>query len=145
MTTATETPVQRREREALARCRSEKQRERVVELHALGITCYPDTHRGRIIVRDFTRYLASGDASLISNGLYHFATQGAGGFNEIAHFDIHGFRAVFADPATFVALALSEAARSPVLHSTYVYRDGMTGHEVRAEIVEAARNYEARA
>lgn len=138
-----ETPRERREREALERCRTEAQRARVRELHAQDICCYPESRQGKGVVAACRRYLETGDAGKIDEGLYRFAIAGAGGLNEIAHYDINGFRHVYADPAKFLDLIDHEESRpfSRQEHSSYVYTDGMTSQEVRGTIVALAAEH----
>lgn len=139
-----ESPQERRERETLERCTTAAQRRTCERLHSEGKTAYPEKRQGKTVVSEFLRYCQYRDPSKIRQGLYHFSTMGAGGLNEIAHYNLDGFRHVYWHPHLYIdRLFLPEEERHwQVEHSSYVYTDGMTAHDVRAEmrdIVVAAR------
>ncbi len=112
---------------------------RMAELESAGITCYPLARQGRTIVDQFRRFCQTGDPAKIGEGLYHFSVQGAGGLNEIAHCNIHGFRSVYWTPERYVELLEYERGRG-ITHSAYVCTDGMTYQEVRADVYAIADN-----
>jgi hypothetical protein len=142
--TMNESPIERRQREALERCTTDAQQATVTRLHAEEKVAYPEKRQGKGVVAAFRRYCETRDPEKIDAGLYHFSTQGAGGLNEIAHFDIHGFRHVYAHPAIYLQeLLFPEMERYRGDHSFYVYTDGMTAGEVADAILELAHEHHA--
>lgn len=139
-----ETPQERRQRETFERCTTDAQRATVTRLHEQGVTAYAETRQGRTVVAECRRYFETCDAEKIGAGLYAFSTGGAGGFNEIAHYDLGGFRHVYHHPAVY--LNLVERARRGhdprEFHSQYVYTDGMTAGEVAVAIFALAEAHE---
>lgn len=142
-----ESPQERRERETLERCKTDAQRTTVLRLQALGKTAYPERRQGRTVIAEFRRYCETRDAAKIGEGLYAFSIYGAGGLNDIAHFDLHGFRHEYPHPALYIErLLLPETSRGfydpredpDGYHSFYVYTDGMTAGEVCREILAIA-------
>lgn len=148
MTTTTESPRERRVRETLKRCKTDAQRETCERLHAADKMAYPERRQGRTVVAEFRRYCETRDAEKIGEGLYHFSICGAGGLNDIAHFDLRGFRAEYPHPALYLErLLFPELERSwradpredpEGYHSYYVYTDGMTAGEVCLAVVRIA-------
>jgi len=143
----TESPQERRERETLERCTTDAQRATCERLHAADKTAYPEKRQARTVIAEFRRYCETFDPEKIGHGLYRFSTGGAGGLNEIAHFDIYGFRHVYWHPCRYIEdLLYFEANRGHWdpredpngYHSFYVYTDGMTAGEVFAAILEIA-------
>lgn len=122
MTQAEREAVGRRQQEALDRCTTDVQRERCHALHAQGKATYPVRRKGVGVVAEFRRYVETGDAGKIGPGLYDLSTSGAGGFNDIAHFDLNGYR----------------------FHSYHVYTDGMTSGEVADAILKIAQGERGR-
>src|SRR3990172_1567769 len=98
----TESPQERRIREILERCTTDAQRATCERLHAEEKTAYPERRQGRSVIAEFRRYCETFDPEKIGQGLYRFSTGGAGGLNEIAHFDIHGFRHVYSHPCRYI-------------------------------------------
>jgi hypothetical protein len=144
---ASETPIERRKRETLERCTTAAQLATCERLHAEDKTAYPEKRQGKTVIAEFRRYCETFDAEKIGEGLYHFSTGGAGGLNEIAHYDIHGFRHVYRHPCRYIEdLLYYEANRGHWdpredpngYHSFYVYTDGMTAGEVFAAILVIA-------
>jgi hypothetical protein len=135
-----ESPIERRQREALERCTTDAQRATVTRLHAEEKVAYPEKRQGKGVVAAFRRYCETCDPEKIDAGLYHFSTGGAGGLNEIAHYDIHGFRHVYHHPAIYLERLLApELDRWPRQDfAYYVYTDGMTAGEVCDEIADLA-------
>lgn len=131
----------RHEAQSLDRCRTDAQRERVQAVYAgstdVDLQAYPERVGGGSVVRACRAYLTTGDADKITHGLYDFATSQLG---EIAHFDIGGFRHVYADAADFVELIERDATRPEWSHgsSVHVYTDGMTGEDVRQALYALA-------
>jgi hypothetical protein len=137
-----------RRAERLERAKTLRQKETMERLFEEGKDAYPESRQGKTVVEEFRRYVDTRDPEKIGNGLYHFSTMGAGGLNDIAHFNIHGFRSVYPHPAVYIErLLICEIERwSPerlaedpnAYHSLYVYTDGMTSGEVAARIIEIA-------
>lgn len=109
-----------------------------------GRYVYLEKGQGKQVVSAFRRFLESGDAQKITPALYHFLMQRCG---FIAHYDIHGFRGTYADPADL--LDRSEEG-GPLMFSggfmdepmirgqEHVFTDGMTVAEVWAGMRKVA-------
>lgn len=148
-----ESPQERRERETLERCKTDEQRATCERLHAADKTAYPERRQGKTVVAEFRRYCETRDAAKIGEGLYHFSIMGAGGLNDIAHFNLGGFRREYPHPALYLERLLfpeldrswhSDPREDPEgFHSYYVYTDGMTSGEVCLAIVRIAENLRA--
>ena len=141
--------VNRREAETLARCRTAAQSAKCLELHDRGKTAWPNPRQGKTVVAEFRRYCEALDSSKIGKGLYDWSIMGSGGLNDIAHYDLHGFRGTYPHPAHYIeGLLIPEVSRWPVddtetddpdwFHSQGVYTDGMTKGEVAFRIIEIA-------
>jgi hypothetical protein len=123
---------------------TEPQREVAEALVADGTYVYTEKVQGKSIVAAFRRYLESGDAEKITHPLYHFITMKCG---YIAHFDLHGFRSVYADPADllkgemYADVWYPDSRNGPIIHSASVYTDGMTDQEVYRAMVAFAVEY----
>jgi hypothetical protein len=143
-------------REKLARATTEEQRAKMLVLANRGKDVYPEARQGKGVVAEFRRYCETRDPEKIGKGLYHFSTMGAGGLNDIAHFNLHGFRAEYPHPVHYIqrllvpemqrnARYLEDDPRFPGdcngFHSHYVYTDGMTAAEVSMAIMELAAKY----
>ena len=137
----------------MTRCKTDVQRERMLELHAQRKDVYEEVRQGKSVISAFRRYCETFDAEKIDSGLYHFSTMGSGGLNDIAHFGLHGFRGVYPHPAIYIAeLLIPEIARWPEsrridpndYHSLYVYTDGMTAGEVAHAIIALATEHKER-
>jgi len=150
-----ESPQERRERETLERCTTEAQRERCQRLHEQGKTAYPYKWQGKTIVAEFRRYCESFDPEKIGPGLYDWSIMGSGGLDDIAHYDLHGFRGTYPHPAHYIeGLLIPEISRWPIddtakddpnwFHSQGVYTDGMTKGEVAFRIIEIAAEQKER-
>lgn len=137
-----------RHAERLERAKTPEQRATMQRLHEEGKTAWPESRQGKSVVAEFRRYVEQRDPEKIGKGLYHWSTMGSGGLNEIAHYDIYGFRSVYPHPALYIErLLIPEIERwgperleddPNAYHSLYVYTDGMTAGEVAAEIIEIA-------
>jgi hypothetical protein len=101
-----------------------------------GVTVYAEKVQGKGVVAAMRRYLETGDSEKITTPLYRFLTLKCG---FIAHYDLHGFRHVYRDPADLIAARhdgmtgsrFDDHPRSrPVEHSQSVYTDGLTSVEV---------------
>ena len=148
-----ESPQERRERETLERCTTQAQRETCQRLHSQGKTAYPESRQGKTVIAEFRRYCETFDPEKIGQGLYRFSTGGAGGLDEIAHYNLHGFRHVFRHPIFYIdELLVPRVARWPEArrvdpngyHSYYVYTDGMTAGEVAFAIIDLAAEHRDR-
>lgn len=106
--------------------------ERLVEE---GKYVYLGKGQGKSIVSAFRRYLETGDSAKITKALYDFLMMKCG---FIAHYDIHGFRGVYRDPAALLAVFDRSPWDRPVEHSASVYTDGMFDQEVYRQMVETA-------
>lgn len=142
-----ESPQERRIRETLERCNTEEQICTVKRLHAVGKTVYPENRRGEGVVAEFRSYLTTRDPEKIRQGLYRFSMGGAGGLNEIAHFNLDGFRSVYHHPTVYLERLLypcvermhHDPHKEPDgFHSQYVYTDGLTAGEVLRRILNLA-------
>lgn len=148
-----ESPQERRKREALERCKTDEQRATCERLHAADKTAYPERRQGNTVVAEFRRYCETRNPEKIGEGLYHFSIMGAGGLNDIAHYDIHGFRRQYPHPALYLERLLfpeidrswhSDPREDPEgFHSYFVYTDGMTSGEVCLAIVRIAESLRA--
>ena len=145
--TTSESPVERRKRETIERCTTPVQRATCERLHAEGKTAYPERRQGKTVVAEFRRYCETRDPEKIGPGLYHFSIMGAGGLDDIAHYDIHGFRHEYPHPAVYIErLLMPETNRwyfdpreePNGFHSQHVYTDGMTAGEVCRDILAIA-------
>lgn len=107
-------------------------------LVAADIYVYTDKVQGKGIVAAWRRYLESGDTGKITPALYHFISMKCG---YIAHYDLNGFRHVYADPAQMLKGELYATVweaggyGGPVEHSASVYTDGMTDQDVYKQMV----------
>lgn len=141
-----ESPQERRIRETLERCTTDAQRATCERLHAADKTAYPQKRQGKTVVAEFRRYCETRDPEKIGQGLYHFSIMGAGGLNDIAHYDLHGFRHKYPHPAIYLErLLFPEVDRGYDVreepnwcHSQDVYTDGMTNGEVCLAVVRIA-------
>jgi hypothetical protein len=143
-----------RQTEMLERATTDAQRARMRELFAAGKDAYAEARQGKSVVAAFRRYCETCDPEKIDAGLYHFSTGGAGGLNEIAHFNLHGFRGVYPHPAIYLhRLLLPQADRHGWLedgvdpndyHALYVYTDGMTAGDVMLAILKIAAEHDER-
>ena len=131
--------------ERLAAAKPGKQRSRMEELIKDGKDVYADKIQGKSIIDSFRRYCDTRDPDAITNGLYRWSINGAGGLNDIAHYDIHGFRAEYPHPAVYLERLLYPEMnrgygwRSPEdYHALHVYTDGLTSGDVRFAIREIA-------
>lgn len=146
--------TEKRQNEMLAHAKTDVQRDRMRELFADGRDAYAESRQGKTVIGEFRRYLETCDPEKIGEGLYHFSTMGAGGLNEIAHFNLHGFRSVYPHPAVYLErLLLPQAERHGWLedgvdpndyHSLYVYTDGLTAGDVCTAVLELAREHHDR-
>ena len=148
--------VDRRQQETLDRCTTPAQRERCDQLHAQGKTAYPYARQGKSVIAEFRRYCETFDPEKIGKGLYDWSIMGSGGLDDIAHYDLHGFRATYPHPAYYIeGLLIPEIRRWwPVtdtevddpnwFHSQGVYTDGMTKGEVAFRIIEIATEQKER-
>lgn len=113
------------------------------ELVERGIYVYAEKVTGRGIVSAWRRYLESGDAEKVTPALYQFIQMKCG---YIAHFNLHGFRSVYADPARMLEGEMypnvwrAGGRGGPVEHSASVYTDGWTDQEVYKQMVEIAES-----
>jgi hypothetical protein len=149
-----ESPQERRIRETLERCTTPAQRATCERLHDEGKTAYPEKRQGQTVISEFLRYCQHKDPTKIRQGLYHFSIGGAGGLNEIAHYNLGGFQHVYWHPHIYIEqLLLPELARGRRIdHSSYVYTDGMTAQEVGDQMLaianaaynQVAEDYEAK-
>lgn len=132
--------------EQLEKCKTDAQLLEANRLIGLGKAVYVMSRQGKGVVAEFRRYVEKRDPEQIGDGLYHLMIQGAGGFNDIAHFNLHGFRSVYPHPAMMIEqLILPEIRRWPDRfedadhgHSFYVYTDGMNAGQVAIAIVKIA-------
>jgi hypothetical protein len=132
--------------EQLSKCKTDPQRFEANRLIGLGKTVYVRNRTGTGIIREFRRYVEKRDPGQIGEGLYELMIQGSGGFNDIAHFDLGGFRDVYRHPALMLErLIFPEVERWPEnfrdpdnYHSFAVYKDGMHAGQVSCEIVRIA-------
>lgn len=113
------------------------------ELVERDIYVYTEKVTGRGIVSAWRRYLERGDAEQITDPLYEFI-HGKCGY--IAHFNLHNFRLVYADPAKMLEGEMyanvwrEGGSGGPVQHSASVYTDGWTDQEVHSQMVEVAES-----
>jgi hypothetical protein len=103
-----------------------------------GRRAYTDARRGRAIVEAFRRYISSGDAENLTHALYDFLHLQCG---FIAHFDLHGFRARYADPADLIEGRHEMLAAPHPPANEHVYADGMLSSEVYAAISALIADY----
>lgn len=138
-------------RERLSRATTEVQRARMLTLANEGKDVYAENRQGKTVIGEFRRYCETRDPERIGKGLYHFSTMGSGGLNDIAHFNLHGFRAEYPHPVHYIQrLLVPEMQRNARwmddtdvngFHSHYVYKDGMTAAEVSVAIMELADKF----
>lgn len=136
--TATETPVERRQRETLAACKTDAQRERVEAAYNEGKSAWTEPLNGKSLVSSAKRWFETGEPEKFSEGLYHFSMYA---LSEIAHFDRHGFLSVYPHPALWIdGLFLPDMEKGRIEqiegHTLHVYKDGMTYGDV-AEAISA--------
>jgi hypothetical protein len=145
--------IEQRQQEQLARATTDVQREKMRELFALNKDVYPESRQGKSVIAAFARYCKTFDSEKIDQGLYHFSIMGAGGLDDIAHYNIHGFRGVYPHPANYIeGLLIPSVERWPEArridpndyHSLDVYTDGMTAGEVAHAIIDIAAEQKAR-
>jgi hypothetical protein len=116
------------------------------ELIERGVYVYADKVQGKSIVDAWRRYLQTGDSGKITEALYSFIHMKCG---YIAHFNLTGFRSVYADPARMLegelyANVWREGGQGgPVEHSASVYTDGLTDQDVYEQMVEIAETLRA--
>jgi hypothetical protein len=124
----------------MARQKTARQRVVIAELRRQGTTVYDEAQQGKSIVAAFRRYLTTGESRHISKGLYHYLTMKAG---FIAHFNVHEFRRLYADPADLLAARHEfEPIRPHGLNeSVYVYADGMTSLELWRQLAGLIREH----
>lgn len=131
-------PRAEREAKVLSEAKTPEQRETVERLQAQDVSVYLDNRKGSGVVRAFERYLRTADPEKITPALRDYLMMRESGF--IAHYDLHGFRRVYADPANMLRdLGYSWGGFQPT-HSQYAYTDGMTSVEVRIQMQALVRD-----
>lgn len=130
----------------LEKCKTDAQRKEADRLIGLGKTVYVGKGQGKSVVAQFRRYVEKRDPEQIGDALYYLMIQGSGGFNDIAHFNLYGFRDVYPHPTLMLEqLIFPEVKRWPdhfsdpdSYHSFYVYTDGVHAGQVARQIVDIA-------
>lgn len=137
----------RRFQETLGRASTDAQRRRLMSLFALGKDVYASNCTGASIVAQFRRYVETGDSAKIGRALYVFSHATGGGFSDIAHYDLEGYRRSYSHPALYVECVVLAAwpawpesyrEHPEGYHCATVYRDGMTSGDVVHAIVKIA-------
>jgi hypothetical protein len=115
--------------------------------HDDGEVSYVADRAGKTVVQQFRKYSSTMDPTAIDVALYEWSIYDGPG--DIAHFNLHGFRNVYYHPALYYELLLmpwlqQQKRNRWYLSSVYVYRDGMTSHDVRDEIMRVAVEWQKR-
>src|SRR5207253_7122079 len=132
------------------KCNTDAQRQESDRLRALNKSAWPEKGQGKSVIAEARRYFETGDPTKIGEGLYHLSIMGSGGFNDIAHYNLHGFRAEYPHPLIYISeLVAPEVKRWPMsyridpdgYHSFYVYTDGMHSGQVAHQVVKLANEH----
>jgi hypothetical protein len=146
---------QRQERQ-LSHATTEPQRARMRELFALDKDAWAEKRQGKSVIAEFRRYVETCDPEKIGQGLYAFSTSSP--LNDIAHFNLHGFRHVWDHPALYIQELLIPATAScraenwpESFHADpedyywlHVYTDGLTSGDIVCAIVAIAAEHRDR-
>lgn len=125
-------------------CSTDVQRAEFDRLIGLDKTPWPMKWKGASVIGEARRFFETGNNEKIGHALYDFSIQGSGGFNDIAHFNLYGFRAEYPHPLIYITeLVAPEARRWPMsyrqdpdgYHSFGVYTDGLHKGKVAHEII----------
>jgi hypothetical protein len=134
-------------------CTTDAQRAEFDRLVALNKTPWPERRQGRSVIGEARRYFETCDPEKIGAGLYDFSIMGSGGFDDIAHYNLHGFRAEYPHPMLYLSQLIAlEVERWPMsyrldpdgYHSFKVYTDGMHAGQVAHAIVKLANDHAPR-
>ena len=141
-----EARLERNERE-LAKCKTTKQSAAFRLAAAGGQTPYVVKRAGKTVVQQFRKYTTTMDPKAIDVALYEWSIYDGPG--DIAHFNLHGFRATYPHPALYYELLLCpwlerQKQNNWYLPSVYVYTDGLTSHDVRDQILRIAVEWRQR-
>lgn len=120
-------------------CKTAEQRKEFDRLVGKSITPWPSKFRGARVLQEARLYFHTYDPEKIGQALYDFSIMGSGGFDDIAHYNLQGFRGYYPHPIVYVAeLVLPETSKwkHHRINSLGVYTDGLNKREVGRQLLE---------